>query len=147
VLVGNAATLSLVSTSVTGNGADGAFLNAGATLFLLSSSITGNAGYGIQASLQGTVVLNGATITGNAADGITIQGGTAMRMSRSSVTGNQGHQVRIGDLSFARFGPASTVAGSTFPDVLCDGVSAATRGVGGVTATTTNCPPELAPAP
>ena len=147
ILVGNAATVNLVNTSVTSNGSDGAFLNAGATLLVFSSPITGNSGYGINASLQGTVVLNGATVTGNAADGVTIQGGSAMRTTRSMVSGNQGHQVRIGDLSFARFGAATTVAGSTFPDVLCDGASAATRGIGNLVGVTTNCPAEQAPAP
>ncbi len=147
VLIGNAATVKLVGGSVDHNGSGGAFLNAGATLVLISSHVDANAGHGIDASLHGTVVLNGTTVTNNGADGLNLQAGSAMRAARSTVAGNLGHQVRIGDLSFASFSAASTVAGGAYPDVVCDGAFSATRGVSTLSTATSNCPPEQAPSP
>ncbi len=147
VLVGNAATVKLVGTSVSRNGAGGVFLNAGTTLILIGSQVEGNAGHGIDASLRATVVLNGSTVSDNAAEGLNLQGGSAVRVARSRVAGNAGHQVRIGDLSFASFSAASTVGGGTFPEVACDGAFASTRGVSTLLPATSNCPAEPAHAP
>jgi hypothetical protein len=100
--------------------------------------------------MHNTVSLNSAVITGNAGDGVTLQVGSAMNMTSSSITNNNGHQVRIGDLSVARFVgfQSNTVTGSNFPDVVCDPQFSATRQLAAnAPDATTNCPAELSPTP
>jgi hypothetical protein len=148
VFVGNASTVNLVNTSVSGNGSHGALLNVGATLLVFSSSIAGNVGSGVSSSLHGSVLLNTTAVTGNGGDGVSIQGGSALHAFASTLSGNGGHQARIGDLSFARFaGAANTVAGSTFPDLVCDGSFSVLRGIARLPTATTNCPTEQPPVP
>jgi Right handed beta helix region len=140
--------------SITGNGSDGVSLLQGGSLGINAGSlfpgvtIQNNAGNGVTANLHNTIALNFATVTGNVGDGVSLQAGSAMSMLGSSVTSNAGHQVRIGDLSIARFGGfANTIAGSNSPDVVCDPVFSATRKFGNLSGTTTNCPAELSATP
>jgi len=94
--------------------------------------------------------LNAAIISGNAGDGVTLQIGSTMNLFASSITNNNGHQIRIGDLSVARFSgfQSNTVTGATVPDVVCDPQFSTTRQLSAnAPGTTTNCPAELPPTP
>jgi hypothetical protein len=150
-----AGTASLIGGQITGNGSDGVSMRFGGIFTAApadvndNATIQNNSGNGIRASLHNTVTLNTAVITGNGADGVTLQLGSAMNMLASSITNNGGHQVRIGDLSVARFsgGPSNTVTGANFPDVVCDPQFSATRQLSNAPGVTTNCAAELPPAP
>lgn len=142
--------------SITGNGTDGVLLRNGGFFATNPGNLTptvtiqNNAGTGIRASLHNTVTLNSAVITGNAGDGVTLQIGSAMNMFASSITNNGGHQVRIGDLSVARFSgfQSNTITGTNSPDVVCDPQFSTTRQLAAnAVGATTNCPAELPPTP
>ena len=120
------------------------------TVILGSALITGNAANGVALQTGSAITLNASVITGNALDGVTLQAGSAIGMFASSITNNGGHQVRIGDLSIARFSgfQSNTISGANSPDVVCDPQFSATRQfVGGTVGATTNCPAELPPTP
>lgn len=134
--------------SVVGSATEGIRLGLGAGFLLMSGgSVSGNGGNGITVNTAGLVVLLGAAVTGNAGDGLALRLGSTARIGDSTVSANGGHQVRIGDLSSARFEGTSAVSGANFPDVVCDPVYSATRGFGTLVGTTTNCPAEQAPNP
>ncbi len=141
--------------TISGNGSDGVTLRNGGFFATNPGNVTptvsiqNNAGNGIRASLHNTVTLNSTAITANAVDGVTLQVGSALNMLSSSITNSSGHQVRIGDLSVARFsgGPSNTITGTNFPDVVCDPQFSATRQLSNAPGATTNCPAELPPTP
>jgi hypothetical protein len=142
--------------TISGNGSDGVLLrNAG---FFAANpgnvtptvSIENNAGNGIRTTLHNTINLNSTIIAGNSGDGVTLQIGSAMNMLDSRITSNIGHQVRIGDLSVARFSgfQSNTITGTNSPDVVCDPQYSATRQLAAnAPGATTNCPAELPPTP
>ncbi len=139
---------------VSGNSSHGVIVGNGGSLGLgggtvyADVSIQNNGGNGITA-LHSSVNLNPGMITGNSGDGVSLQGESAINMIGSTITSNLGHQVRIGDLSFARFTGylSNTVSGGNSPDVVCDPVYSTTRRFSNLSGTTTNCPAELPPAP
>lgn len=141
--------------SITGNGSDGVSMRNGSLFatgpgnLIPNVTIQNNAGNGIRTTLHNTVNLQSAVINGNAVDGVTLQLGSALNMFESSITNNGGHQVRIGDLSVARFpGVASNaISGSNYPDVVCDPQFSTTRNIRNLVGTTTNCAAELPPTP
>lgn len=141
--------------SITGNGSDGvsmrngSFFGTGPGNLIPNVTIQNNAGNGIRTTLHNTINLQSAVISGNAVDGVTLQMGSALNVFASSITNNGGHQVRIGDLSVARFPglASSTITGSNYPDVVCDPQFSTTRNIGNLVGTTTNCPAELPPTP
>jgi hypothetical protein len=142
--------------AITGNGANGVALRNGgffATLpgnLIATVTIRNNAGNGIGTALHNTIILNSAIVSGNAVDGVTLQMGSTLDMFASNITNNRGHQVRIGDLSVARFSgfQSNTVTGANFPDVVCDPQFSATRQLAAnAVGATTNCPAELPPTP
>jgi hypothetical protein len=141
--------------AVTGNAADGVSVRNGGYLGVSAGNvyptvtIQGNAGNGITAQSHSTLALSPASITGNGGDGVSLQGASEMTTLGSSITNNAGHQVRIGDLSFARFAgfQSNTITGSHFPDVVCDPQFSATRQFGNLVGASTNCPAELPPTP
>ena len=138
--------------SITGNSSDGVSMRNGSLFatgpgnLIPNVTIQNNAGKGIRTILHNTISLGSVVITGNAVDGVTLQMGSSMRMFDSSITNNGGHQVRIGDLSIARFAPG-TVTGANYPDVVCDAQFSTTRSFGSLVGATTNCPAELPPTP
>lgn len=150
----------LAGSTVQGNAGAGVTLQAGGVLTVTLQSqgfiITGPAGTtiqnngqdGILADVNSTVRIQlGANITGNARDGIRLEGGSKAILSSLDVTGNTGHGVRIGDLSFAEFVGQNTVTGNNLGagkplDVVCDPQNSATRGIGTLSGTTTNCAAE-----
>jgi len=141
---------------ITGNGSDGVLVRNGGFFAVnpgnLMSSVTiqNNAGYGIRTVLHNTIILNSAVITGNVADGVTLQMGSALNMFASTITNNGGHQVRIGDLSVARFTgfQSNSITGANSPDVVCDPQFSTTRQfAANAPGATTNCPAELPPTP
>jgi hypothetical protein len=151
-----AGSASVIGGRITGNGSDGVLMRLGGTFAAApadvndNATIQNNAGNGIRASLHNTLNLNSAVITGNAVDGVTLQLGSAMSMIATSITNNGGHQVRIGDLSVARFSgfQSNTISGLNFPDVVCDPRFSATRQLAAnAVGATTNCPAELPPTP
>lgn len=142
--------------AISGNGSDGVTLRNGGFFatnpgnLTATVSIQNNSGDGIRTTLHNTVNLNSAIITGNTGDGVTLQIGSAMIMLTSSITNNGGHQVRIGDLSVARFAgfQSNTITGANSPDVVCDPQFSATRQLtANAPGATTNCPAELSPTP
>jgi hypothetical protein len=142
--------------TISGNGSDGVALRNGGFFATNPGNVTptvsikDNAGNGIRAPLHNTVNLNAAIITGNLVDGVTLQVGSAMNIFATSITNNGGHQVRIGDLSVARFSgfQSNTIAGANFPDVVCDPKYSATRQLAAnAPGATTNCPAELPTTP
>jgi len=149
-----AGSANLFGGSITGNAADGVFMSAGGFLGLAGGNllpnvtISNNAGNGITAQLHNSIAGNSANISGNAGDGISLQGGSSLQIAASRVRDNGGHQIRIGDLSFVRFGGfGNTVTGANSPDVVCDPAFSATRNFANLLGTTTNCPAELPAAP
>ena len=146
----------LFGGAITGNGSDGVAMRNGGFLAASSGNLTAavtienNAGNGIRAALHNTISLIPAIITANALDGVTLQIGSALNMFGSSITNNGGHQVRIGDLSVARFSgfQSNTVTGANSPDVVCDPQFSTTRQLAAnAPGATTNCPAELPPTP
>jgi parallel beta helix pectate lyase-like protein len=138
----------LGDVTIAGNAASGVQLDLGGGFLAVSGgSISGNGGNGITAIAANFVFLGGATVSDNAGDGVALQAGSTANLRGSEISGNAGHQVRIGDLSSAVFGNFNAVFGTTSPDVVCDPVFSATRGLSGLSGTTTNCPPELPPTP
>jgi len=146
---------SFIGGQISGNGSDGVLLRNGGTFSAApadendKATIEDNAGNGIRASLHNTVNLQATVITNNAVDGVTLQLGSAMNSLASNISNNGGHQVRIGDLSVARFsgGPTNTVKGANFPDIVCDPQFSTTRQLSNAPGATTNCPAELPPTP
>jgi len=152
----NSASVGVVGGSVTGNGTAGISLRNGGILGVASddpapyASIGNNLGPGIMALSHSTVSLNGVNITGNSGDGVTVQNASEMTTVLANISNNTGHQVRIGDLSFVRFAglASNTITGSSFPDVVCDPqFSIARQLAANAPGATTNCPPDLPPAP
>jgi hypothetical protein len=140
--------------SITGNADDGVSMSGGGFLGIAAGdlvpnvTISNNSGNGITAGLHNSVTINSADIRGNAFDGISLQAGSSLRIAGSSVSSNGGHQIRIGDLSLARFGGlGNAVTGTNAPDVVCDPVFSATRNFANLAGTTTNCPAELPAIP
>jgi len=130
--------------SIVGNGGDGVILGKDATLTTAGRlTIQNNNGNGITTEQHNTIGLGATTITGNTGDGISLRMASTLIVSGSTISNNAGHQVRIGDLSIAQFNHNNTVT----PDVVCDPVYSATRGIGNLIGTTTNCPAELPPTP
>jgi hypothetical protein len=151
-----AGSASFIGGRINGNGSDGVLLRNGGTFVAAPADVNDNAtiesngGNGIRASLHNTVNLNSATVRGNAVDGVTLQLGSAMNMFASTITNHGGHQVRIGDLSVARFSgfQSNTVTGANHPDVVCDSLFSATRQLAAnAVGATTNCPMEQPPTP
>jgi len=145
-----------IGGQISSNGSDGVVIKVGGSFTAApadvndNATIQNNAGNGIQASLHNTINLNSAVITGNAADGVTLQISSAMNMFATNITNNGGHQVRIGDLSIARFSgfQSNTIKGANQPDVVCDPQFSATRQfAANVVGATTNCAAELPPTP
>lgn len=150
----------LAGSTVQGNAGGGVMLQSGAVLTVTlqsqgfnvigpaGSTIQNNGQDGILADVNSTLrILLGANITGNARDGIRLEGGSKAFLSNVSVTGNTGHGVRIGDLSFVEFVNQNTITGNnsgvgTPLDVVCDPQYSATRGIGTLSGTTTNCSAE-----
>lgn len=156
VVMRNGGTLGTAPGNLTGNPAiqnnagNGIRTASHNTVILGSASITGNAANGVLLQIGSTINLDSSVITGNALDGVTLQTGSAMSMFASTITSNGGHQVRIGDLSIARFVgfQSNTISGTNSPDVVCDPQFSATRQfVGATVGATTNCPAELPPTP
>lgn len=142
--------------AITGNGSNGVALRNGGFFATVPGNLTAtvtiqnNAGNGIRTALHNTIILNSAIVSGNAIDGVTLQMGSTLDMFASNITNNRGHQVRIGDLSVARFSgfQSNTVTGANFPDVVCDPQFSATRQLlANAVGATTNCPAELPPTP
>jgi hypothetical protein len=148
-------TANFVGGRISGNASDGVLVRVGGIFAAApadendNTTIQNNGGNGIRASLHNTVNLQSAVITDNAVDGVTLQLGSAMNAQSSNISNNGGHQVRIGDLSVARFSGGSTnkVTGVNFPDVVCDPQFSATRQLSNAPGATTNCPAELPPTP
>jgi len=67
-----------------------------------------------------TIILNSSAITDNTMDGAALQSGSAMSLFARTITNNGGHQIRIGDLSIARFAgfASNIVSGPNYPDVV-----------------------------
>jgi hypothetical protein len=113
--------------------------------------IQNNGRDGIQADINSSARLSFTSISANGRDGLRLEGGAKAWLTNVSVTGNTGHGVRLGDLAFARF-QSDTISGNntgaaTPLDVVCDPQYSATRGLGGLSGTTTNCPAEPAVNP
>jgi parallel beta helix pectate lyase-like protein len=150
-----AASSSFIGGRISGNASDGVLLRVGGGFLAApadendKATIQNNGGNGIRASLHNAVNLNSAVVTDNAVDGVSLQLGSAMNSLSSTISNNGGHQVRIGDLSVARFsgGPTNTVTGANFPDVACDPQFSTTRQLSNAPGATTNCPAELPPTP
>jgi hypothetical protein len=148
-------TANLLGGRITGNASDGVLVRIGGTFGAApgaendNATIQSNGGDGIRASLHNTVNLQSAVITDNGVDGVSLQLGSAMNAISSNISNNGGHQLRIGDLSVARFagGPTNKVAGANFPDVVCDPQFSTIRQLSNAPGATTNCPAELPPTP
>jgi hypothetical protein len=152
--------VALDGSTVQGNAGGGVTLEAGGILTVTEQSqgfnITGPAGTTIQnnaldgifADVNSTLRIElGVNITGNARDGIRLEGGSKALLSNVNISGNTGHGLRIGDLSFAEFAGQNTITGNNLGtgtplDVVCDPKFSATRGIGTLTGTATNCPAE-----
>lgn len=150
----------LAGSTVQGNAGGGVTLQAGGILTVTLQSqgfnITGpaatmiqnNGQDGILADVNSTLRIElGANITGNARDGIRLEGGSKAILSNVTLSGNTGHGLRIGDLSFAEFAGQNTISGNNLGtgtplDVVCDPQYSATRGIGTLSGTATNCPAE-----
>ena len=138
----------LGDVSIVGNVGGGVQLDLGGGFLAVSGgTVSDNGGNGITAIAGNFVFLGGATVSRNAGDGVALQTGSTANVRGSEISGNAGHQFRIGDLSSVVFRDFMTVFGTTFPDVVCDPVFSATRGLGGLAGATTNCPAELPPTP
>src|SRR5262249_34751618 len=143
-------TANFLGGRISGNALDGVLVRVGGIFSAApgendNAAIQSNGGDGIRASLHNTLNLQSAVITDNAADGASLQLGSAMNALSSNISNNGGHQVRIGDLSVARFsgGPTNKVTGAKFPDVVCDPQFSTTRQLSNAPGATTNCPAEL----
>jgi hypothetical protein len=150
----------LAGSTVQGNAGGGVTLQSGAVLTVTlqsqgfnvigpaGSTIQNNGLDGILADVNSTLrILLGANITGNARDGIRLEGGSKAFLADVTITGNTGHGLRIGDLSFAEFVDQNTITGNNLGtatplDVVCDPQYSATRGIGTLSGTATNCPAE-----
>lgn len=149
----------LAGATIQSNGGAGVHLQAGGSLLTTAQSqgyeivgpastvIQNNAQDGILADVNSAARLNFTMISGNGRDGIRLEGGAKAQLASVSVTGNTGHGVRLGDLSFGEFADGNSIsgnnAGSATPlDVVCDPQYSATRGLGNLSGTTTNCPAE-----
>jgi len=148
-------TANLLGGRISGNASNGVLVRVGGTFAAApatdndNATIQNNAGDGILAAVHNTVNLQSAVITDNAVDGVSLQLGSAMNAISSNISNNGGHQVRIGDLSAARFagGPTNKVTGANFPDVVCDPRFSTTRQLSNAPGATSNCPAELPPTP
>lgn len=150
----------LAGSTVQENAGGGVTLQAGAVLTVTLQSqgfnITGPAGTTIQNNGQDGILADvnstlriqlGANITGNARDGIRLEGGSKAILSNVNISANTGHGLRIGDLSFVEFAGQNSITGNnpgvgTPLDVVCDPKDSATRGIGTLIGTATNCPAE-----
>jgi hypothetical protein len=177
---GNSSIMRLTSTTLENNGDYGLQLNTNSSVLMESSTIKGNglvtggAGIamgsgsslyasnsfiqdngeegGISTSTHATLELQRTILSGNQGDGVSLSGGSTAKVLGSTIMSNVGHGVRIGDLSYAKFGwiDLNVSGNATTPDVVCDPVSPATRGIRQVILKggTTNCPvPEPATNP
>jgi len=154
VFIGFATRLDLDGGTVQNNGGDGIATPFGGGRLIAQPGIAtnpivqNNSGNGISANLNSMVDLLAVTVIGNAGDGLRLTGSsTATIRNGSAITQNIGHGVRIGDLSFVEFSSDDTVVGNntgvaTPYDVICDPVNSATRRLGSLTGTKTNCPAE-----
>lgn len=152
----NTALVRMFGGSITANGGNGVSIRNGGTLIASAGDVTptvqinDNVGIGIAGlGSHATISLSSTEIMNNAGDGISLQGGSTLGVMTSTIRSNGGHQVRIGDLSFAQFNgfQSNTITGVNEPDVVCDPKFSTTRGLSNLTGITTNCPAELPPTP
>lgn len=108
LLSGNAATVSLVRATVSGN-AGGGISATGGTLTVSDSTISTNPGGGISATGGATITVSQSKITGNVNGGIQTNGGTTT-VSQCTISGNAngGIQASGGTLSISQ----STISGN-----------------------------------
>lgn len=157
--LGGNGNLVLAGATIQSNGAAGVDLQAGGTLLTTlqsqgyeltgpaSTVIQNNGQDGIFADVNAALRINFTTISGNGRDGIRLEGGAKAQFASVSIAGNTGHGVRLGDLSFGEFQDGNSITGNnsgsgTPLDVVCDPQYSATRGLGNLSGTTTNCPAE-----
>jgi hypothetical protein len=159
VHVGGQGNVVLSGATVQSNGGAGVLLQAGGSLITTaqgqgyeitgpaSTLIQNNGQDGIFADVNSSLRINFTTISGNNRDGVRLEGGAKAQFAIASITGNTGHGLRLGDLSFAEFRDGNSITGNnsgaaTPLDVVCDPQYSATRGLGNLGGTTTNCPAE-----
>jgi len=159
IFVGLGSYLFLTGSTIQSNGynggGNGITVNLAGTVYLtgdatnVGNMILNNQGNGVSSS-HGTVHIPGgtnSTISGNSGDGVLLDAASVGGIVGVTITGNVGHGVRIGDLSFAQFkGGGNSINGNNSPNVLCDAVVYAVRGVKSATSDT-NCPPDISPLP
>jgi hypothetical protein len=158
IFLGENTHLVLAGGTIQGNGVNGGgngiTINTAATAHLASDAanlgptIQNNLGNGIS-SFHGSLHIPGgtnSTISGNSADGVALEGASTGVLVGVNIINNLGHGVRIGDLSFALFKGFGTISGNNSPNVVCDPVYSAVRGVQHET-NDTNCPADLPTAP
>jgi hypothetical protein len=155
IWVGESSHLLVAGSTIQSNATEGISIGNGAVVHLsgdaanVGNTIRNNFGNGID-SFHGSVQIPGgtnSTISGNSGDGVQLEGASAGYIVGVTITGNVGHGVRIGDLSFAQFkGNGNSIANNNAPNVICDPVYSAVRGVRFATADT-NCPADTPIAP
>lgn len=118
LLSGNAANVSLVRTTVSGN-AGGGISATGGTLTISESTIAANPGGGISATGGATVAVSQSKITGNAGGGIQTTGGI-LTVSQNTISANvpgggisamNSVFIIVGNVVFNNGGNASSVGG------------------------------------
>jgi Right handed beta helix region len=159
VHIGGQGNAVLGGATIQSNGGAGVYVQVGGSLLTTLQgqgyNITGpaqtviqnNAQDGILVDVNSTARINFTSISGNGRDGLRLSGGAKAQLASVSITGNTGHGVRVGDLSFVQFAVDNSIAGNnsgaaTPLDVVCDPQYSATRGMGGLSGTTSNCPAE-----
>jgi hypothetical protein len=115
---GNAAVVSLVRATVSGN-AGGGISATGGTLMLSQSTVSNNPGGGVSATNGAAVTVSQSKISGNTNGGIQTSGGT-LTVSQSTISGNvpgggisatNGVFVIVGNVVFNNGGNTSLVGG------------------------------------
>jgi hypothetical protein len=149
IWVGEGSRLVVAGSTIQSNATDGISMGNGAGVHFagdainLGNTIQNNLGNGITAGIHGSLQIPGgtsSTISGNSGDGLALEGASAGFLVGVTIINNAGHGVRIGDLSFAQFkGKGNSISGNKSPNVKCDPMYSAVRGVPSATSDT-DCP-------